>query len=53
MLPDLAAFGQPFISAPDIVERLRQGWPLAGPGHMHAGIIAGYADDPAFAPDAR
>jgi 2,4-dienoyl-CoA reductase-like NADH-dependent reductase (Old Yellow Enzyme family) len=28
---DLAAFGQPFISNPDLVERLRNGWPLAEP----------------------
>jgi N-ethylmaleimide reductase len=26
---DLAAFGRPFISNPDLVERLKNGWPLA------------------------
>lgn len=26
---DIAAFGRPFISNPDLVERLRNGWPLA------------------------
>jgi 2,4-dienoyl-CoA reductase-like NADH-dependent reductase (Old Yellow Enzyme family) len=27
---DLVAFGRPFISNPDLVERLRNGWPLQG-----------------------
>ena len=49
---DLAAFGRPFIANPDLVERLRHGWPLAqaeratfyGPHGAH-----GYTDYPAFA----
>lgn len=28
---DLIAFGRPFISNPDLVERIRNGWPLAKP----------------------
>jgi N-ethylmaleimide reductase len=26
---DIAAFGRPFITNPDLVERMRNGWPLA------------------------
>jgi 2,4-dienoyl-CoA reductase-like NADH-dependent reductase (Old Yellow Enzyme family) len=26
---DLIAFGRPFISSPDVVERFKHGWPLA------------------------
>ena len=28
-LGDLVAFGRPFISNPDLVERFRNGWPLS------------------------
>ena len=31
---DLIAFGHPFISNPDLVERFRNGWPLAAPAPM-------------------
>lgn len=31
---DLIAFGRPFISNPDLVERFRNGWPLAKPAPM-------------------
>jgi 2,4-dienoyl-CoA reductase-like NADH-dependent reductase (Old Yellow Enzyme family) len=31
---DLIAFGRPFISNPDLVERFRNGWPLADPAPM-------------------
>jgi len=31
---DLIAFGRPFISNPDLVDRLRHGWPLAAPADM-------------------
>jgi len=51
---DLAAFGQPFIANPDLVERLRQGWPLAVPDRAtyYGGGIAGYADYPPYQPAA-
>lgn len=43
---DLAAFGQPFIANPDLVERLRNGWPLAQPDRAtyYGGGAAGYVD---------
>jgi 2,4-dienoyl-CoA reductase-like NADH-dependent reductase (Old Yellow Enzyme family) len=51
---DLIAFGRPFISNPDLVERFRHGWPLAEPAAMAAWYAptgaAGYTDFPAFAP---
>ena len=31
---DLISFGRPFISNPDLVERFRNGWPLAEPAEM-------------------
>ena len=31
---DLISFGRPFISNPDLVERFRNGWPLAEPAPM-------------------
>lgn len=50
---DLVAFGRPFISNPDLVERLRNGWPLAAPADMslwYSPIGAkGYTDFPAHA----
>lgn len=47
-LIDLAAFGQPFISNPDLVARLRQGWPLAEADRssFYGGGAAGYSDYP-------
>ena len=52
---DLAAFGQPFIANPDLVERLRNGWPLTQPNRAtyYGGGAAGYVDyAPYRAPDA-
>jgi N-ethylmaleimide reductase len=48
---DMVAFGRPFISNPDLVERLRSGAPLA-PLHvetLYGGGAAGYTDYPALA----
>lgn len=49
---DLAAFGQPFISNPDLVARLRHGWPLAEPQRAtyYGGDARGYIDYPPYAP---
>lgn len=49
-LADLVAFGRPFISNPDLVERLRNGWPLADadPATFYGGGAAGYTDYPAW-----
>jgi 2,4-dienoyl-CoA reductase-like NADH-dependent reductase (Old Yellow Enzyme family) len=51
---DLIAFGRPFISNPDLVERFRHGWPLAEPAGMAAWYsptgAAGYTDFPAHGP---
>jgi len=53
-LADLIAFGRPFISNPDLVERFRNGWPLAEPADMATWYsptgAAGYTDFPAHAP---
>jgi 2,4-dienoyl-CoA reductase-like NADH-dependent reductase (Old Yellow Enzyme family) len=51
---DLIAFGRPFIANPDLVERFRQGWPLApesDPATWYSGTHAaeGYTDFPAYA----
>jgi len=48
---DLAAFGQPFISNPDLVARLRHGWPLAEPDRTtyYGGDAHGYIDYPPYA----
>ncbi|WHS30563.1 alkene reductase [Brucella sp. NM4] len=50
-LIDLAAFGQPFIANPDLVERLRNNWPLAEPDRAtyYGGGRAGYVDYPPYA----
>jgi N-ethylmaleimide reductase len=47
---DLIAIGKPFISNPDLVERLRQDAPLAkwDPAAFYAGGATGYADYPAL-----
>jgi 2,4-dienoyl-CoA reductase-like NADH-dependent reductase (Old Yellow Enzyme family) len=50
---DLIAFGRPFISNPDLVERFRNGWPLAAPADMSAWYLPtgakGYTDFPRHA----
>jgi len=50
-LADLIAFGRPFISNPDLVERFARGWPLAQPAPMSVWYspigAAGYSDFPA------
>jgi len=48
-LIDLPAFGQPFISNPDLVRRLRENLPLAEPdrGTYYGGDERGYTDYPA------
>jgi N-ethylmaleimide reductase len=45
-LTDLAAFGRPFISNPDLVDRMKNGWPLTPPdaGTFYGGDGAGYTD---------
>ena len=51
---DLIAFGRPYISNPDLVERYRHGWPLAEPADMANWYsptgAQGYTDFPAHAP---
>jgi 2,4-dienoyl-CoA reductase-like NADH-dependent reductase (Old Yellow Enzyme family) len=51
---DLIAFGRPYISNPDLVERFANGWPLANPAPMTAWYApigaAGYTDFPAHQP---
>ena len=48
---DLFAFGRPFISNPDLVERLKTGAPLAplDPSTLYGGGAAGYTDYPTLA----
>lgn len=48
---DLFAFGRPFISNPDLVERLKSGAPLAqlNPTTLYGGGAAGYTDYPTLA----
>ena len=51
---DLIAFGRPFISNPDLVERFANGWPLAEEADMADWYSPtgpkGYTDFPAFQP---
>lgn len=49
-LADLVAFGRPFISNPDLVDRLRNDWPLAeaDPATFYGGGAAGYTDYPTW-----
>ncbi len=49
-LIDLAAFGQPFISNPDLVERMEQDLPLAKPNRetYYGGGAEGYTDYPVY-----
>lgn len=48
---DLIAFGRPFISNPDLVERFANNWPLAEPAEMsdwYSFGEKGYADFPSY-----
>ncbi len=49
-LIDLAAFGQPFIANPDLVARLKNGWPLTTPDRdtYYGGDAKGYVDYPPY-----
>lgn len=52
-LIDMPAFGQPFISNPDLVDRLRNDWPLTEPDpatYYGGGGPEGYIDYPRFDP---
>lgn len=53
-LADLICFGRPFISNPDLVERLRAGAPLTplDPATLYAGEAKGYTDYPALTANA-
>ena len=50
---DLISFGRPFINNPDLVERFKNGWPLAEPASMSdwssPSAGKGYTDFPAYA----
>ncbi len=54
---DLISFGRPFISSPDLVERFRNGWPLAEPAPTSVWYSPtgekGYTDFPVFLPNSR
>jgi len=48
---DIVAFGRPYISNPDLVERLKNGWPLAAYDDMslwYTPGAEGYTDYPVF-----
>ncbi|MOA13935.1 N-ethylmaleimide reductase [compost metagenome] len=47
---DLAGFGEPFIANPDLVERLRNSWPLTLPERSlhYGGAAQGYIDYPVY-----
>lgn len=49
-LVDLVAFGRPFISNPDLVERLKNDWPIApsDPATFYGGSHIGYTDYPTY-----
>ncbi len=51
---NLISFARPFISNPDLVDRFRNGWPLAKPAPMSDWYsptgAKGYTDFPAYAP---
>lgn len=51
-LIDIAAFGAPFTSNPDLVERLRHGWPLTPVDAQayYGGTARGYTDFPPYSP---
>jgi 2,4-dienoyl-CoA reductase-like NADH-dependent reductase (Old Yellow Enzyme family) len=50
---DLIAFGRPFISNPDLVQRFKNNWPLEEPAEMSDWYLPtgakGYTDFPTFA----
>ncbi|WP_439684437.1 N-ethylmaleimide reductase [Cupriavidus oxalaticus] len=53
---DLIAFGRPFISNPDLVERMRQNWPIVEPSRdsfygAKENISNGYTDYPPYQND--
>lgn len=54
-LTDLVAFGRPFIANPDLVERLRNDWPLAGSdtATFYGGGEVGYTDYPVYSMEAE
>ena len=47
-LTDLVAFGHPFIANPDLVERMKNDWPLTTPDYstFYGGDHVGYTDYP-------
>ncbi|MOA39961.1 N-ethylmaleimide reductase [compost metagenome] len=47
---DLIAFGRPFIANPDLVKRMKNGWPMAVPDKdtFYTGRDAGYIDYPTY-----
>ncbi|WP_134680433.1 alkene reductase [Paracoccus ravus] len=49
-LIDMAAFGAPFIPNPDLIERLRHGWPLTppDPATFYGGDARAYTDWPTW-----
>lgn len=49
-LADLVGFGRPFISNPDLVERMKNGWPLVEPdlATFYGGDEVGYTDYEAY-----
>ncbi|QAA93206.1 alkene reductase [Pollutimonas thiosulfatoxidans] len=49
-LTDLVAFGRPFISNPDLVERLKNDWPVTipDPSTFYGGDHVGYTDYPVY-----
>lgn len=49
-LADLVAFGRPFISNPDLVERMKNDWPLTAPDRntFYGGNHVGYTDYPVY-----
>ena len=51
-LIDIAAFGAPFTSNSDLVERMRHGWPLTPVDHdaYYGGTARGYTDWPTYSP---
>lgn len=54
-IADLVAFGRPFIANPDLVERLRNGWPLAegDSATFYGGGEIGYTDYPVYRAEAE
>ena len=49
-LADLVAFGRPFIANPDLVERMKNGWPLTAfdQSIFYGGDDVGYTDYPKY-----